>query len=271
MHLAGILWIVLCLGYILVMVLREAGFEWWIIFSLSGHSALLIFLLLSLYLFAVFRQVRPGQQAAVEHTLTSTSYYEFFYILTPFLGGLAGFVGLTGLGTAGERILGVSLGTLAATFMVWVVVDPVASIVETLVVPSSREHRRERLAQAKALKRMRQERRQRLLSDILVHEQQQRLRWQQILRPHAERLAELLIAGQVEPERAECEAVEIGVKAWQIGGLSCMRQLRGMALEICRDKAGSAAVIDYTTCWWDGIGNWHCPDLTEQNLSILVS
>jgi len=38
-HLFGTVWFMLCLGYILVLALRQAGVQWWIVFSLSGHGA----------------------------------------------------------------------------------------------------------------------------------------------------------------------------------------------------------------------------------------
>ena len=73
-HLASTTWFMLCMGYILVLALRQAGIHWWVIFSLSGHSALLIFLLISLYLFAIFRGVGSNQRIEMEHPLTSTNY-----------------------------------------------------------------------------------------------------------------------------------------------------------------------------------------------------
>lgn len=47
-HLAGTAWFILCVGYILVFALRQAGVHWWIIFSVSWHSVLTVFLLISL-------------------------------------------------------------------------------------------------------------------------------------------------------------------------------------------------------------------------------
>ena len=47
-HLANTAWFILCVGYILVFALRQAGVHWWIIFSVSGHSVLTVFLLISL-------------------------------------------------------------------------------------------------------------------------------------------------------------------------------------------------------------------------------
>ena len=132
-HLAGTAWFILCVGYILAFALRRAGVNWWVIFSLSGHSVLIVFLLISLYLFAMFRGVTQSQAIEIEHPLTSTDYYTVLYITTPFLGGLAGCLGMIGVSAIKQFLLGVALGTLGATFLVWVIVDPVAGLLEMLL------------------------------------------------------------------------------------------------------------------------------------------
>ncbi len=261
-HFASTAWLVLCVGYIMVLALRQAGFDWWVIFSLSGHSVLVIFLLVSLYLFAIFRGVGKNQKIEVEHLLTSTDYYTVFYIIAPFLGGLTGLVGMAGEHRASQFLLGVALGTLGATFLAWVIVDPVAGLLETLLAPASRKHRAERIAQAKAQRREEQENRERLLKEVLVREELTQRHWQRELRPQAERLAEILArANEADFRRAEQQAVEIGVNAWQQGGLSCMQELRGMTLELCESGHKDSTVVDYIPVWWDGIGNWRSPSL----------
>jgi hypothetical protein len=261
-HLMGTVWLILCVGLILVAALREAGFRWWVIFSLSGHSAVMVFLLVSLYLFAVYRGTRPSQQIEVEHPLTSTAQYKVFYIATPFLGGLAGLAGLIGTTRTSQLPLGVALGTLAATFLVWVILDPAVGLLETLF-PASRKHRQQRIARARALRREEQERRERLLADVLSREQEQRRQWQRILRPHAQTLAGLLVGEGADFTDAERTAADIGVIAWQTGGQGCMQQLRDMALEICRQRGEAARSVDYTSTWWDGIGTWRKTALPE--------
>ena len=78
-HLASTIWFMACIVYLLVLALHQAGFNWWVIFSLSGHSALLIFLLVSLYLFALFGGAGgKGQRETIEHPLTSTGFYMAF-------------------------------------------------------------------------------------------------------------------------------------------------------------------------------------------------
>jgi len=260
-HLVSTGWLVLCVGYVMVLALRQAGFRWWVIFSLSGHSALVIFLLVSLYLFAIFRGVGKNQKIELEHPLTSTNYYTVFYIIAPFLGGLTGLVGMTGENRTSQFLLGTALGTLGATFLVWVIVDPVTGLLETLL-PASRKHRAERIAQAKVRRQEEQENRERLLKEVLAREKLTQRYWQKELKPQAERLAEILTtADGIDFRKAEQQAVEIGVKAWQKGGLSCMQELRGMTMELCKSGHKDSTVVDYIPVWWDGIGNWRSPSL----------
>ncbi len=262
-HLAGTAWFVLCVGYILAFALRKAGLHWWVIFSLSGHSVLIVFLLISLYLFAMFRGVTQSQKIEIEHLLTSTSYYTVLYITTPFLGGLAGCLGMIGVGAIKQFLLGVALGTLGATFLAWVIVDPVTGLLEMLLPAASRKHRAERLAQAKAEREKRQKYRERLLAEVLAKEESERRGWQEALKPQAQELAELLTSSRIDFKQAEREAADIGVKAWQIGGLNCMRQLRDMAMDSCKKKYQDSMIVDYVSSWWDGIGSWRNQPIGE--------
>jgi hypothetical protein len=249
------IWFMACIGCILVLALHQAGFRWWVIFSLSGHSALVVFLLISLYLFALFRGVGEAQQIEVEHPLTTTGYYMGFYVAAPLLGGLAGTLGMLGDRHPASFLLGVAMGTLGTTFVVWVIVDPIAGIVE-IFLPASRKHRVERLAEAEAQRRTRQEKREQLLAEAFAREEQEHQRWQQHLRPSAERLAILLKSGSNEVCSAEREAVSIGADAWRLGGLNCMRQLRDMTITIHKGGADQTAAADRLSNWWDGIGDW---------------
>ncbi|HUS72153.1 MAG TPA: hypothetical protein VMY06_03730 [Sedimentisphaerales bacterium] len=262
-HLASTAWFILCIGYILVFTLRQVGVRWWVIFSLSGHSTLLVLLLVSLYPFAIFRGVGRSQKIEAEHPLTSTNYYMVFYAATPFLGGLAGWVGMIGVSAIKQVLLGIALGTLVATFLSWVIVDPVVGLLEMLLPPSSRKHRAERLVQAKAEREKRQKDSECLLADVLAKEDSDRHGWQEVLKPHAEKLAELLTTNRTDFKQAEREAADIGVKAWQIGGLGCMRQLRDMAIDLYKKKHQDSMTIDYISTWWDGIGSWRSPSLQE--------
>jgi hypothetical protein len=101
----------------------------------------------------------------------------------------------------------------------------------------------------------------RLLEEVFEKEESDRLYWQEVLKPQAEKLAGLLTADIPDITKVEHEAVSIGVSAWQTGGLSCMRELRDMAIAICKQKHQNRATIDYISFWWDGIGNWRAESL----------
>ncbi len=258
-HLAGMAWFIICIGYILVLTLRQAGVNWLVVFSLSGHGALVALVLISLYLFAIFRGISSSQKVQIEHPLTSASYYRIFYVITPLLGGFAGCLGMIGISTIGQFVLGVALGTLGTTFLVWVIVDPLAGLLEMLLPPVSRRHRSERLARAKTLRQNRQKNRESLLKEVLVKEELERRRWREVLKPKAEKLAGMLTADEIDFKQVERQAVGMGVSAWQIGGLSCMRELRDMAMSLAKES--NESVVDYIGVWWDGIGSWREPSL----------
>ena len=260
LHFASTAWFILCVGYIGVLALRQAGVRWWILFSLSGHGILIALVLISFYLFAIFRGISSSQKVKAEHPLTSTAQYGFFYVTTPFLGALAGCLGMIGVEAFSRFLLGVTLGTLVTTFFVWVIVDPVVGLLEMLL-PVSRKHYAERQAQIKAEREKRHKDNQRLLADVAAKEEESRHRWHEQLKPQAEKLAALLAADKIDIDLAEREAVGIGANAWQVGGLSCMRELRDMALALCKKKHHDRDVVDYIAFWWDGIGSWRSPCL----------
>jgi hypothetical protein len=259
-HFASTAWFMLCIGYILVLALRQAGFRWWVIFSVSGYSALFIFLLVSLYLFAVFRGIDRSQKIEIEHPLTSTIYYTMLYDTSPLLGSLAGCLGMIGTSTISELSSGIALGTLAVTFLVWIVVDPVIGSLEKLL-PVSRKHRTQRLLHIKVLKQQQQQEQNTLLEKILAAEELDKQRWQQNLLPYAGKLAGLL-SRPSNSEQAEKEAVSIGANAWQMGGLNCMRLLYSMTTEQCKRNYQNSTAVNYLASWWDGIGTWRNPSLS---------
>lgn len=259
-HLASTAWFMLCVGYVLVLALREVGFHWWHILSLSGHSAVIVLLLVSLYLFAIARGVSRAQEIEIEHPLTSTDYYMAFYVATPFLGGVAGSLGMVGVSAPGQFLAGTALGTLGTTFLVWVIVDPAAGLAEMLL-PASRKHRTERLARAEAQREKRRENHEKLLAEVFAKDESDRHRWQELLKPRAERLATLLASDVADLNLAEQEAIDFGAGAWQLGGLACMRQLRDMTIAMSEQKGRHGTAPDYISVWWDGIGTWRKPSL----------
>ena len=243
-------------GYLLVFALRQGGAQWWLIFSLGGVSAVIAFVLVSVYLFAIFRGVVRSQQPAIEHPLTSSMSYMVFYDIVPFLGAAGGVIGMFGTIDVNEFFLGVSYNTLIATFFVWIVLDPAIGLLE-YVLPAGRSHRSVRLAQAKAERERKEREQQALLADVQAKMANERTRWQEILQPQARQLAGLVSAEDRDQHRAEAEAVDMGVRAWQTGGLGCMEQLYRMAIDIYRQRCSKDTLgIDTISRWWDGIGGW---------------
>lgn len=259
-HMASTSWFILCVGFILILALRQAGINWWVVFSLSGHGVLILLVLVSLYLFAIFRGISSSQKVQVEHPLTSTIYYAVFYVSAPFLGCLAGLLGMIGISTTSQFLLGIAMGTLGTTFLVWVIVDPAIGLLE-MILPASRKNRVQRLAQAKTDRERKQKDKVRLLEEVIEKEESDRHHWQEILKPQAEKLASLLTADITDLKQVEREAIGIGVGAWQTGGLSCMRELRDMAIALSNQKYENKAIVDYINFWWDGIGNWRAAPL----------
>jgi hypothetical protein len=262
-HIASTAWFILCVGYMLIIALRQAGVHWWVVFSISGQGALIILVLVSLYLFAIFRGISSSQKVLQEHPLTSTPYYAVFYVSAPFLGCLSGLLGMIGTNRVSQYALGIAIGTLGTTFLVWVIVDPLIGLLE-MALPTSRRHRARRLVEAKTERDKKQKARLSLLEDVIEKEESDRLYWQELLKPQAEKLAGLLAADIEDPRQVEREAIGLGVGAWQTGGLSCMRELRDMALNLCRQKQPDKAVIDYINFWWDGIGNWRAAPIGQR-------
>lgn len=241
--------------YILILALRQVGKSWWFIVSLSGYSAPIAFLLISLYLFAIYRGVARSQRLKIEHPLTTSVYYVFFYNISPPLGVLAGGLGAIGTTKIAQYLLMTATGCLFVTFIVWIIVDPIAGIVEILL-PSSQKHRRLRLAQSKAMRQKQQLANQALLAEVEAQQQMEQNYWNKALKPYAGKLATLMTHNETPDANMEAEAVDLGVSAWQIGGLGCMRQLHFMAAEICRRNYHKPITIDLISIYWDGIGSW---------------
>ena len=261
-HLTSTIWFMLCTGYVFILVLKQAGFNWLVIFSLSGHLALLVMLLVSLYLFSIFRGTGDSSTMQNEHPLTSTMYYMAFYVSAPLLGAIAGLLGMIGETRIEVLSGGIALGTIGATFLTWIVVDCIAGSAE-LLTPQARKHRAQRLTDIKLRKQQKQTKREQLLADVLEEEKKSNRLWQQALSPQAERLATLLDAGEDDFTEAEKEAIRLGLEAWRMGGLNCMRELHSMAVKVFKQQYNERSFVDYISLWWDGVGMWRSPSVVS--------
>lgn len=252
------MWFMMCTGYVFILALREAGFNWLIIFSLSGYLALLLTLLVCLYLFAIFRGASSAAIMQKEHPLTSTSFYMAFYVSAPLIGAVASVPAILELSETSQLFGLIALSTFGTTFLTWVIVDPVISLIETLT-PAARASRHVRLAEAKAQREEQQQDCARKVEEVLQKQEQLKQQWESNLKSKAEELAELLVGSQTGIKNAEQKAIDIGVGAWQMGGLDCMRKLHKMALEQSKANRQNMVVVDYLKNWWDGIGTWRIP------------
>jgi hypothetical protein len=258
-HASSTAWFVLCAGFLLTLAMRQAGAAWWLIFSLSGYSLVLVFVLVSIYLLAVYRGVRRHETE--EYPLTASPYYMAFYDVCPFLGAIAGLIGGYDIAGLREHANMIAEGSLATTFLVWIVLDPAIAIIE-MYLPKSKRLRKERLARVKARKRERQIDSERLLADVYEKELQNYEQWQAILEPMAEKLAQIVADGQGDLYQRERQTAQMGAEAWRLGGIACMRRLHEMAMADYVKHSGER-VIDYIMLWWDGIGSWRSPALID--------
>ena len=259
-HAGSTAWFVLCAGFLVTLAMRQAGAAWWLIFSLSGYSLVLVFMLVSIYLLAVYRGVRR-REIEDEYPLTSSPYYKVFYDVCPFLGAIAGLIAGLDVGGPMEHAEMLAFGSLGTTFLVWIALDPVIAFIE-MYLPKSRRLRKLRLARIKAEKRQRQIESERLLADIYEKELRSYENWQPILEPMAEKLAGIIADCEGDFRKREKETAQIGAEAWRLGGIGCMRRLHEMAMADFVKRRGEK-VVDYITLWWDGIGSWRSPALVE--------
>lgn len=254
LHFIASMWFVLCIAYLLVRALLDAGLSWWVIFSLSGHSATAIFVVFLIYLFAIYRGTIRSEEPDVEHPLTSSLMYIGFYSVAPLLGGIAGLLGGISTVTAHQYATVISWGTLVVTFVVWIIIDPIISVIEAMQ-PVARQRRAHRIAQARAERKIKEQERQRWLDELETQEIATIAEREKKLRPWAERLAALIEQSQQRSLSSNelLEAVDMGLAAWQIGGAEAMQQLHKMTFERTQATAESA---DTLSVWWDGIGQW---------------
>lgn len=259
-HLTGTFFFLASIAFILILALRQREVSWWVIFSLTGHTIFIALFLLSVYLFAMFRGI-SGSPEVGEHPLTSSGYYMLLYVCSPYLGLATGIMAMVGEDSIARFLLGISLGTFGATFIAWVVIDPLAGLVES-ILPSCRQARSQRLDLVRVEKANADFARKLVLEQVLKAEDVCRNEWKDELSIYAEKLA-TLVAGDSRGTEIEMVAASIGVKAWQMGGLTCMKFLHEMAMEAYQARNSNVeGQYDTISVWWDGIGRW-------QNSSIV--
>jgi hypothetical protein len=248
---------VLSSAYIFIYALHKAGKSWLFIASLSGSSTVIIIFLLSFYLFAVYRGFSSSQNAKNEHPLTASLPYVLFYNISSFYGiFIVWFISLRHYHTA-DYLLRMSIGIITSTFLMWIIIDPIVGFFEMLL-PSSRIQRHARIMLAQKKRRKENLDRENVLLEISRAGSYDRLKWQQMLESEANELATLISECGIDDKNVEIKVIEIGVKAYRIGGVDCMKHLYLMTKQICERKMQFVPNLEYISIWWDGIGNWRC-------------
>ncbi len=259
-HVCGTLWFLLCAATLLAFSLYQAGFEWWLIFSISGYSAVLLFFVFTVYLFAIYQGVVRHQTAA-EHPLSTSVYYIALYDLAPFLGTMAGLCSLSTNALFSSLISTIPEGTLVTTFLVWIVLDPMIGVAEALL-PESAVHRKKRLADIREKKRLQKEENQNLLRKLELRESELQRQWNELFEPKAKEAALLLCSSNIPISDIHPQMIELGALAWQTGEIACMRYFHKMILNLLNDSFQKPS-IDYINIWWDGIGTWRRPQKVQ--------
>ena len=262
-HFSGTAWFLLSAAFLLVLAMRQAGAAWWLIFSLSGYSAVLLFFIISIYLFAVFRGVVRSQKIETEHPLSTATSYMILYGISPFLGAFVGFFGALDLPRFTQQASAVAVGSMITTFLVWIVFDPAIGFIEMLL-PASRVHRKERLEKARIQRRQQQDENEQLLAQLFETDRKNQKEWAPFLRTNTAFLAELAAKCDASLRSCSGRIAQIGANAYKLGGIACMNLLYQMTIEACQKEPSQYAVIDQIAFCWDGIGTWHRPDLAEK-------
>jgi hypothetical protein len=255
-HILGTAWFLVCAAALLIVSLRQAGVSWWLVFSISGYSVVIMAFLLAFYLFALFRGVVRAQFVN-EHPLSTSPAYLFFYDAAPFFGALAGLLCSIGYSEPAAMLRMVTEGTLVLTFLTWVVIDSLVGLVESML-PQSVYHRTRRLAAARAEKKRIERENAALLESIDRREADLRRQWETALAADAVELAALYCSPQSCPQSIRQRTVEAGAKAWRLGKISCMRFLHKRILQEMKGCA-KGHCVDYATYLWEGIGSWRGP------------
>jgi len=256
-HICGTLWFLLCAAGLLTLSLRQAGFRWWVVFSISGYWAVLLFFLFTIYLFAIYQGVVRNQNP-VEHPLTTAYSYIILYDAAPFLGSVSGLLAATSWSWL-SVFNAAAQGTLAMTFLVWIVIDPVVGLVES-ALPASTAARRERIQSQRRRKIMLKHENEELLRRLEQQESELKSQWAEYFAPYAEEAARLLCR-QEPTEADQRRLVELGAMAWQQGQLVCMQFFHEMILRELRRRP-DRPTVDYAALYWDGIGVWRRPEIS---------
>jgi len=262
-HLCGVVWFLICVIFTIVIAIDQMGLHWWVVFSVSGYSTVVILFLTMVYLFAIYKGVVRNSNS-IEHPLTTSPYYILLYDATPFLGALVGFY----IASSGLPVLSllsvVAQGTLIMTFVMWVITDSLIGIIEASF-PQSIAHRKKRIEENQEKRYADMRERQQLLEQIRLQEQQIQSQWESFFEPYVLEIVNLHCNQSVNTETVQIQKriVELGAIAWQKGGILCMKFFHKLILDRLKSRIGRPS-IDFVALCWDGIGTWRKPTEISQ-------
>ena len=260
-HLVGIVWFVICVIFLIVIAINQMGFHWWVVFSVSGYSTVVVLFLITVYLFAVYKGVVRNSNS-IEHPLTTSPYYILLYDFTPFMGGFAGLTVMSSDQALLLQFTIVAHGTLMITFLMWIVIDSLVGLVESSF-PQSVAYRKIRLAQNREKRRLELLERQQLLEQVRQQEKQTQSQWAYFFQPYAAEVAELLCNPSVNVDTVQKRIIELGAIAWRQGELLAMEFFHEIILGELKNRYDYPSV-DFVTLYWDGIGTWRKPSQIDQ-------
>ena len=248
---------------ILYFLFRSAP-DLWALFPLSAQGLVLLVLVVLVYAFAVARGV-VGERDRDEHPFTGYYPYRIFYLILPVLGGVGG--GILYLLSEGliEGLLGAALGTVLPACAVWLAIDPLIGIIESLL-PRARHSRRLRKQREKERQRERRRRRDDLIEELKAQRVARLKEQEPFLKDHAVRMAALLAdTGGDLRERADAAGL-IGLEAWQTGGPQLMKELARRALALLSEPLRQKSVM-LLDDWWDTVGDGRSAPFASPDLS----
>lgn len=257
LHLFGIVWFLLCSAFLFVFSLYQMGFHWWVTFSISSYSAVIVLFLMTIYLFSIYKGVVRNSNS-IEHPLTTSPYYVLLYDLAPFLGSIAGLFAISFSQPILFMFSTAAQGTLVMTFVMWILLDSLAGLIESSF-PQSIRHRKNRVAEMQEKKRLQALERQKLLEQIDLQEKQSRSELTLLFQPYAVEVADLLCGLSGNAQTVQKRIIELGALAWHQGGLLAMQFFYTLIFEEVKERITHPSV-DFVTLYWDGIGNWRRPD-----------
>ena len=265
LHLLSTLWFILMVAFIVIKELLDVGTSWWFIVSLSGYSALLVFILTSFYLFALYRNVAGNQKNITEHPFTTSYYYYSFYDSVPFIGAFGGLIAAAGNIDFPQSLMFVALGTFWSTFVVWIIFDPFAGLAE-MALPQSRKNRKLRIKLAKQQKHKRISDQKKLLQSIQRDHIGETALWEKLFKDDIDSLCAMIGKFESQGFYKDPIAVDIGLKAWRTGNLDCMNWLNDSAVKTYQKIYDKPFLKSAISVLWDGIGNWRSQWLEENTI-----